>query len=277
MTSVFKRLGRLGMALVATSMAAALPALAEQYSEAPYGAARGWSVVAVLHDGNYTRCSALAPDGGMTIDLSAEGWWLTVPHLPPAQQHDGSVDVDRYSFETTFFPLDNGGFGSPMEPGLVKTLKSGKLLIVNAGGMSTQHSLAGSTAAMLKVQECANNAGERPDGFSASAPAAVAPAPAPVESDASNMGAGCPAYGSVVSPASSTPAPVTFVNRADQAVTIYWIGFDGQINEYAGTLPGESVTFDSYVGHNWLAKDFDFTCRGGVLSVAPGGSTFEIR
>ncbi len=96
------------------------------------------------------------------------------------------------------------------------------------------------------------------------------------EEDRLKMGAGCPALGSMPSPNVQDLGSVTFVSAADRAVTLYWLDFDGMPVEYAGLLPGEEVSFESYAGHRWIAKDFSWTCHGGVIEVPFGRSTITI-
>jgi subtilisin family serine protease len=244
----------------------------EDYAD--YGTTRGWSILAISNDGGFTRCAGVSDSFPFTLELSAEGWMLTIDGpLDNPPEVPAIADVDRYSFEGTFYPLANGRYGMFMEDGMVEAMQAGDRLLVSFGGEITEASLAGSTAAMLKIGECVERGGVPPRG-GAIGQGRAAP---PVESDAARLGDGCPAYGAYASPASDVPARVRFYNASDIAVSLYWIGFDGQIVEYAGTLPGESYELDSYVGHYWLAKDFDGTCHEGVMEVTDGMNDFEIH
>jgi len=116
-------------------------------------------------------------------------------------------------------------------------------------------------------------------------PAAVQPAPPrnrprtqyPVESDAHRMGSGCPRLGQFRSPASNARATIEFIGRADRAVTVYWIDFNGNPVDYGGLDGRKTLRFNTFVGHYWIAKDFDGRCYGGVVSVRPGANRIVIR
>lgn len=260
-------------ALVAGLAGAAQSAAGQEYH--PYGAARGWTVEAVTSDGSFMRCEARNPAAPFALVANVEGWMVTV--MAPAGLPDevsGYIDVDRASLEATFYRMDDGSYGAFLDDGAIDAIRSGSHLSVDLGGGLSAGSLSGSTAAMGKLQECVERGGLPPKG---GALGQAAPAPvAPVESDAMRLGDDCPAFGDYVSPASDVPAHVRFYNASDIAVSLYWIDFDGQIVEYAGTLPGESYEVDSYVGHYWLAKDFDGTCHGGVIEITDGLNYIDI-
>jgi hypothetical protein len=263
----------IALALSAGITGAAAAQADEDYAD--YGATRGWSILAISNDGSFTRCGGVSDSFPFTLELSAEGWVLTVDGpLDSPPEVPAYADVDRYSFEGTFYPMSNGRYGMFMEEGMVEAMRAGDRLLVTLDGQTTEASLAGSTAAMLKIEECVERGGVPPRGGSIGQ---GGPAPvAPVESDAARLGDGCPAFGAYASPASDVPAHVRFYNASDIAVSLYWIDFGGQIVEYAGTLPGESYEVDSFVGHYWLAKDFDGTCHGGLIEITDGLNYIDI-
>ena len=127
---------------------------------------------------------------------------------------------------------------------------------------------------MLKVTECHARGGRagaevKPAaGHAADVPPGVRiwpkdAAKQPVESDAAHFGAGCPAWGQYVSGPSQMATKARFMNKADRAVTVYWIDFKGLPVEYAGLIPGEEFRVDTFEGHVWIAKDFAGECLGG--------------
>lgn len=269
--------GLAALGLILTGFAATAQ---EEYTD--YGKTRGWDVLSITYDGSFMRCSGVSMDFPFTLEKSSEGWSLTIDGpLDNPPEVVGYVDVDRASFEGTFYPQGNGRYAMFLEDGLVESIRDGSRLQVEANGQITPAALSGSSAAMLKIEECMDRAGQV-----AAAPATPKPAAAPkpklaqtapaIEDDASNMGRGCPAYGGAPSPQSSDPAQVEFVNRSDIAVSIYWLDFAGAPVEYAGLLPGEAVTLDTYVGHLWLAKDFNMECHGGIWGANPGFTSYEI-
>lgn len=247
-------------------------AQAEEYAD--YGKAKGWAVQSVSVDGNFMRCEAMKDDVVFMLSYSSEGWVVTVDALPgnPGEAA-GSIEIDRASFPTTFYQLSDGRYGAFLDDGAAQALRAGSYVVLEVSGQVTEGPLVGSAAAMGKLEECLGNGGE---AQAKASDGTAAPAPQPVESDAARMDATCPNPRDFVSPASDQAAPIEFVNKSDIAISIYWIDFDGQLQEYAGTLPGESVTLESYVGHTWLAKDFNGTCHSSILVVYPSNTRYEL-
>lgn len=275
-THLLTRVRAFGLAALATTLIG-LPAAAQVEDITDYGTARGWDVMALSYDGQFARCAGVSPDFPFTLELSVEGWTLTVDGpLDNPPEISGYVDVDRASFEGTFYPQANGRYAMFLEDGLVESIRAGRRLAVDLNGSVTAANLSGSTAAMLKIEECVQRQGRAGAATGGAPKPKVAKKAAPVEDDASNMGADCPAYGTDPSPASSEPAQVEFINRSDIAVSIYWLDFNGAPVEYAGLLPGESVTLDTFAGHLWLAKDFNMVCHGGVWPAGSGFVSYEI-
>lgn len=255
-------------AALAGSAGTALAQAADEYI--PYGQARDWAVSAVKVEGTFARCAAENPNVGFALENSTEGYTLVLSG-PPSNptEYKAYLDISPKSFSVTFYPTADGRYITFLEPKLLNAIKGGqKIAYYMDGGEVTVWPLAGATAALLKLQECVERGGE--GGIAA--PAAVAPAP--VESDAARLGAGCPAPGAQISPRSTTPAKATFVNKSDQAVSIYWIDFKGQIQEMGATLPGETFEAKTFAGHFWLAKDFDGKCHGGIFTAVPGQNRF---
>jgi hypothetical protein len=249
------------------------PAAPAEENYADYGVTKGWQVLAISQDGAFMRCSGASETFPFTLDYSAEGWVLTVD--PPAGQPDevnGTVDVDRASFEGTFYPLSNERYGMFMEDGLVEAIRTGSRLAVEINGEVVDTELKGSSAAMTKIEECTDNGGVPPKASKAGKSKAAAL----VESDAARMDATCPDVKAFPSVASDESAQIEFINASDIAISIYWVDFDGKLVDYAGTLPGESVTLDSFVGHNWIGKDFNGTCHSSILTVYPGKTSYEM-
>ncbi len=248
------------------------PAAQAEETYADYGMTKGWQVLAISQDGAFMRCSGASDSFPFTLEYSAEGWVLTVD--PPAGQEDeiiGTVDVDRASFEGSFYRLANERYGLFLEEGLVEAIRTGSRLVVEINGEVVDTELKGSSAAMTKIEECTENGGVPPkSGNTAKAK------PAAEESDAARMDATCPDVKAFPSVASDEAAQIEFINASDIAISIYWVDFDGKLVDYAGTLPGESVTLDSFVGHNWVGKDFNGTCHSSILTVYPGKTSYEM-
>jgi len=48
---------------------------------------------------------------------------------------------------------------------------------------------------------------------------------------------------------------VTFVNRHDESVRVYWLNFDGQRVYYRDIEPGESYRQQTFVTHPWVVTN----------------------
>ncbi|KAI8608972.1 hypothetical protein BC830DRAFT_1173952 [Chytriomyces sp. MP71] len=84
----------------------------------------------------------------------------------------------------------------------------------------------------------------------------------------------------VPTPAVATDAAnITFTNRCDHPVTIYWIAFDGTETWYATLLEGEGYRQGTYVGHVWIAKQGEEEPTGLVVGfyVVAAGQDWEIK
>lgn len=247
-----------------------LHAAAQQITTSPYAVVRGWAVKSVYADGIFMRCAATFPNATATLELSPEGWLIGTHLASGLQQMSGSFDIDKYSFEAEFWPLSDNNLGTFLDAKMLALLRNGSVLAIQLNGGTELLSLKGSAATITKLEECVARGGGR-----TAAPAPTTPQP-PMEDDAQKMGAGCPAWGAIRSLPAEAGIPARFINRSDRALNIYWVDYNGMMVEYAGLLPGESFDVNTYVGHYWLAKDFQATCHGGVLAPLSGASTFEL-
>jgi hypothetical protein len=66
---------------------------------------------------------------------------------------------------------------------------------------------------------------------------------------------------------------MTFVNRSDQAVEIYWLDFHGYRHLYHTLTPGGRIKQDTFIGHNWLLATSDGRCVG-IFKAAPESLAF---
>lgn len=266
------------LAGAALALLAALPAAA-QMTLAPYGETRGWTVRSASHLGSFMSCRAApsATGQGISVNYSQEGWVLAVHGTISGDSRPGTIDIDRASFRGTFYRGDDAllWFLSDAE---LAALRDGSRLVATPSGMAAQTTgLGGSAAALLKIEECFANGGVAPQSAPVLAadttPGKAVPAGVriwpkdaakqPVESDAAHFGKGCPAWGQYVSGPSQVATKARFMNKADRAVTVYWIDFKGLPVEYAGLMPGEEFRVDTFEGHVWIAKDFAGECLGG--------------
>lgn len=251
---------------------------ADDYDITPYAPVKGWQVD-TLRDaptGTFIGCMASneQPSGYLMVGQMVWGWVVRVPAQKTEGYDGGLIAVDGKAVDSQFgFAVEGAGEANIADE-MVPQIGNGTALTTKINGESpVTWRLEGSGAMIGKVKECFNNNGVAPGVQTSTS----TPAPAAVDSDAERMGKDCPELGEWRSGGNTTPAHVTFTNKADLAVSVYWLDFEGKPVEYAGLLPGESYAVDTWTDHYWLAKDFDGTCHGGVIIPAPGTSTYEIQ
>lgn len=116
-----------------------------------YADVRGWRVVQ-----NQFGCSGYVPGTGPSVIFNtppAGGWQMIF--VDPAHYGDvpGVVDVDKYSFDDTFY-VDGGYAYGGFDLSLRKSVGQGRMLYADIGGVRYEQSLRGSTAVLLKLEEC---------------------------------------------------------------------------------------------------------------------------
>jgi VHL beta domain len=80
-------------------------------------------------------------------------------------------------------------------------------------------------------------------------------------------------------PQSDLAAPIAFFNDTPYALRLYWIDYDGFLTEYGLIQPTESASFDSFVGHQWLAEaqmPEGAECVGPISPNDPAGCSMHI-
>lgn len=253
--------------LLALAALCALPAAAR--TTLPYANLPGWTVVVNQGSDGYVSCSARYATGPGTLEIEARRgkWRLQVPSF-----HDDGTTTGRLILDSAKFNVDlisnNGTATLTLPDGLAASLATAASVAVKQDGFDKiTWFLKGNSAAISTLAECDRRQG-RPG---------TAANPKPPESDAARLGGGCPAWGKERSPASNQPATAKFANKSDRALTVYWLGFDGSVQGYAGLVPGESTEIPSFVGHKWIAKDFTGSCVGGVMVVQPGENRFRLK
>lgn len=145
-----------------TLLAAALglmatPALAEtaDYSVAGgtlYASVKGWTVVISETYG----CSAYPEALPIVFNAPpAGGWQLIFPYSVAGGEGDfeGAIDVDKYSFTETYYG-DGQWIYSSFPLGMRQAVAAGDRLFADIGPVQADVGLQGSTAALLKVEEC---------------------------------------------------------------------------------------------------------------------------
>lgn len=271
--SLLKRISKItGLAL---AMALGGGAVGAQTVDHVYASnVRGWTVYSVEHNGGFDFCYA---DMLNSTRLAFDGRQWLVGQNSNGLSGPGFVSVGKADADVFWERVDDIWSVAFITHGMLDQIKRGSTLTIEIGGTIWDHPLTGSTAAALKVQECANNGGVLP----VAKPTAPAPrVAAPIESDAHRMGAGCPVLGTVKSMGNGGPTTVDFwitQNPNRGAVSIYWLDGNGMPVEMP--LPNDQghLNLNSTVGHHFIAKDFGGTCYGGVMTAGPGGSVFHIQ
>jgi von Hippel-Lindau disease tumor suppressor protein len=72
---------------------------------------------------------------------------------------------------------------------------------------------------------------------------------------------------------SKEPTGITFVNRSDEPVKIYWLNFQGERVSYQYLPPGGRFTQRTFMGHNWLVTTTAEQCIG-IFKAAPNSIAF---
>ena len=83
----------------------------------------------------------------------------------------------------------------------------------------------------------------------------------------------CAAESNFPSLASKESTGITFVNRSDQPIKIYWLSFQGERRLYHFLPPGARRTQQTFIGHNWLVTNLADQCIG-IFGAAPQSIAF---
>jgi hypothetical protein len=83
----------------------------------------------------------------------------------------------------------------------------------------------------------------------------------------------CDAEANHASRSSKEPTGMTFDNRSDEPVKIYWLDFQGEriLSQYLP--PGGRHTQKTFIGHNWLVTTLAEQCIG-IFKGAPESIAF---
>ncbi|MEL6948316.1 MAG: hypothetical protein AAFO73_11900 [Pseudomonadota bacterium] len=234
-------------------------------------AVRGWDVYQEKRNGQFLACYATKRSNGQEFAIgysSREGWLLGMRY-PIQRDQDGNLFVDTQRFAVRY-EKGPGMAILRMNRPILNAIKAGSNATMDLfrGGLNLN--LSGSTAAILKVEECYNTQGTGVRTGVSSAPSK----PRVVQRQQNTANAGpnvCPRPGSVRSPRSGSPTIVRFVRGANTpAIVFYWIDFNGNEVEM-GIWDGNQFELQSTSGHLFIAKDRNGSCRGGVYQAMPGG------
>jgi hypothetical protein len=83
----------------------------------------------------------------------------------------------------------------------------------------------------------------------------------------------CDAEPNYASRPSKEATGMTFVNRSDEPVKIYWLSFQGERVLYQYLPAGSRHTQNTFIGHNWLVTTLAEQCIG-IFKGAPESIAF---
>jgi hypothetical protein len=83
----------------------------------------------------------------------------------------------------------------------------------------------------------------------------------------------CDAESNYASQPSKSSTAMTFVNRSDEPVKIYWLSFQGERKLYQYLPPGGRHTQKTFTGHKWLITNLTEQCIG-IFDAAPQSIAF---
>ena len=262
-----------------------------------YGESRGWTTVAEYATGSFVGCAAMIDRDGGTwgIGQDARGAWRLLFEAPGVfGQHGVTIDIDRATFPFTVAQGDGQVVGIPIDASSLDGIRRGNWmsLALDSGGGGT-FSLAGTAAAILKVDECVayqgnaptpgGNGGLAPGSGLAGGGGAVTPPSAggkPATGGLAGVttgGAPCPAPAATPSIDAGGPASLYFVNATGRALSVYWIDRSGRVDNIAALPAEDGVVIDTTIGHTFLVRDIDGACYGGVIRSGGPSERVDIR
>jgi len=242
--------------------------------ERGFGEAGDWAVLAGLSDGNLRYCAAARAFDGrpVRLQLTGEVWTLNVG------TGDASGDLSAFDIDGTSYPPDAARNGQDIAIRLtqdgLEAVRNGRLARVTLDGAAIDIPLNGTAAAALRVLDCIRLAGIAPGPVELATP----DTPAPLETGP--LGDDCPPRAQAKSTWDGPPVALTLryaAVGAAPALQLYWVDPFGRLLPVPLRLDGGAeVTWDSYAGQTFIARDADGICRGGLLRAAPG-ATYTIR
>jgi hypothetical protein len=85
--------------------------------------------------------------------------------------------------------------------------------------------------------------------------------------------AACARESELASPPSRESTAMTFVNRSEQSLQIFWLDFQGYRVFYRNLVPHGRFEQKTFIGHNWLVTSRDGRCIG-IFKAAPESVAF---
>lgn len=134
---------------------AAAQTVAPDESAKSYAAVRGWDVFTITRDGKITACRAMKGDGPDEMIFGYDrGWSLILPSAAQDGTLPASVWIDAVKDDRQVTVA--GGFATLDLTEIERSaiMKGSRMDLQIGDGPKVTHALDGSTAAMLKAQDC---------------------------------------------------------------------------------------------------------------------------
>jgi len=250
-----------------------------------YATTRGWEVF----QSDMYGCKALSPPGSdvlVIMSLVPAGNFELVLPTERADESESPVliGIDGQEFRDEFIVFEGNAHGV-FEAPLREAMAAGNDMYVSFDSYQRLHQpLAGSKAALLKLQDCWYDLIKPSPKTNRALPVALPSLGAPERGGAPVAGqvqaappSSCLPRNGVASPDVQDWGDITFENRAEVPVTIYWIDWRGDGKETAFLRPGESVFVQSRASHLFYALDALGNCHGDMIEVPLGNTTHVIE
>ena len=134
--------------------------------EREYGNARGWQILATSQGRRFLYCGAVTSDndqGMAEIQITYDGRnWRLGRNDMTVKQYFGRIFAGNLQDNLDFASGPSYWIEAFLHPDMVREIRAANSLIVeDHTGFRSTYSLSGSTAALLKVEECARNKGRK--------------------------------------------------------------------------------------------------------------------
>lgn len=248
-----------------------------------YGQTRGWTTTADYDAGRFLGCGAeISRDGGTwRIARDAPGAWQLIFAAPGnVGTSPVTLDIDRATFPYNRAEGDGTHVYVAVDYSSLEAVRRGNWMTVSfQGGASGTLSLAGTAAAILKVEECVAYAGQpssgrgtAPSQGTSTTPRVGGSAPQPYAG-----GGACPDRMTHTSVEAGGAASAYFVNATNRALMIYWVDAYGEVSETAPLPANDGIVLDTTIGHAFFVRDFQGACYGGAIRVDGPAVRIDIR
>ena len=245
-------------------------------TEKRYAVVRDWSVYSGKTNGKFKYCVGQKSTHGSKLRLGYDNdqWQLSVPHHT-RPDWSGQLEVDGRTMNVSGTAAHRWAI-TWLGLRELEAIKNGNHLILNVGKFSFDHTLSGTSAVILKIQECLQSRGvvQGAKRKTAQSPVVHQKPKRNAQPVYTNSGSNnCPNFYQYRAIDSGVPATVEFDNRTGNpngALKVYWIDFDGKLVEMA-IFNNYRVDLNTSAQHSFVIRDRGGRCYGGVYTTEPVG------